>query len=542
MVFQLPANRYVPSTKRYNLIFADQLFGLPQNKIQFVAQNYVATQKIFSYQADDYRAINSNFLVVSYHLANGLNPQHHDDCPDPKNNTGSGFIGVVAPNGFVSEWNDYFLPWLSTHSIAVGSNQYEAMFQHYDTIDSTHRVWHIDPFWNMNLENPDWRTYFGDILINWLNGNENEGAFIDVSVETMVSPLYHPNQNDPTPYNFNWYISPHGPAGYTINTLNDFAAWMNNQYLNYYQYIYQRFHTGVVDYLVLPNTDQMVTGWYDPVWADGNGGGETIDGAMMENFGSYTGSDMYLTLERGMRHLTGRGKILIAQFSDTSQYERYRRVGMYMLIKNENSFLCIQPGHVNWFPEYEIDLGDQSTLPNNLDSLRISGSGSNALFKRDFADGMVLCNTSGTQMSYTPIGSNWNKVITSGGGDVDNLGMIASQSIQYVPVLGTVTINPSECVILKKLSGTSIAENRIENYTMKVYELNGQFNIEINSLENFHDEIFISDLTGRILKNIYSGNIHKGLNLFQISNQKLSAGLYFVGLKKTRTVSKVIVE
>src|SRR6188474_3112178 len=57
MVFQLPANRYVPSTKRYNLIFADQLFGLPQNKIQFVAQNYVATQKIFSYQADDYRAI-----------------------------------------------------------------------------------------------------------------------------------------------------------------------------------------------------------------------------------------------------------------------------------------------------------------------------------------------------------------------------------------------------------------------------------------------------------------------------------------------------
>src|SRR5689334_8938530 len=71
---QLPSSRYVPSTKRYNLVWADQFFGQPAGKIEFIAKNYVGTQKIFSYQANDYRAFNPNFLVISYHLAAGLNP------------------------------------------------------------------------------------------------------------------------------------------------------------------------------------------------------------------------------------------------------------------------------------------------------------------------------------------------------------------------------------------------------------------------------------------------------------------------------------
>lgn len=138
---------------------------------------------------------------------------------------------------------------------------------------------------------------------------------------------------------------------------------------------------------------------------EGNVNGETIDGAMMESFGNATGSDMYLTLSRAVKHLTGRGKILIAQFYDSTQAERYRRTGMYMLVKNENSFINILPqGGPSWFPEYEITLGDQSPVPAVIDSLRVAGSGSASLFKRDYQNGMVLCNTSGTAMNYTPGG------------------------------------------------------------------------------------------------------------------------------------------
>jgi hypothetical protein len=536
MQFILNANRIIPSTKRYNLIWADQLYGLPQNKIKFVAQNYTGTQKIFDYQANDYRLINPNFLVISYHLANGLNPQHNDDCPDPKTNTGSGYIGVVAPNGFVSEWNDYFVPSLNSNSIVPGTNRFEQMFQHYDTADMNHRVWHIDPFWNMNLENADWRTYMGDNIVSWMAGNENEGAFLDVSVETMVSPLYNPNSNNQPPNNFNWYIAPHGPAGYSINTLSDFAAWMNDQYLRYYQYLYQRFHTAVIDYLIMPNVDQMVTGWYDPFWIDGDSQGETIDGAMMENFGSYTGSDMYLSLERGLRHITGRGKILISQFSDTIEAERYRRTGMYMLIKNENSFLCIHPGSVDWYPEYEIDLGDQRTIPPVIDSLRVMGTGTASLFRRDFDYGMVLCNTSSSPFTY-PLTGNWQVVSTSGGGAVDTSGLIASENILYTSVTGLVTVNGSDCVILKNNSGTNIS-NSPDSPLIKLFYTEDAVQARINFENKFTGKIYLTDIIGKIINEIYKGEL-SGDCTFQIG--KRLAGTYLLILKGNfNRVEKVI--
>ena len=524
----LPDNRFVPSSKRFNLVWADQFFGLPAGQIEFVAKNYTGTQKIFDYQANDYRAFNPNFMVLTYHLALGLNPQHHDDCPQPHTSQGSGFIGVVAPAGFVSEWNTYFIPWLAANSIPVGSNQYEQMFQHYDALDTAHRVWHSDPYWLMNPDNNDWRTYMGEQCVSWMSGNENEGCFLDVSVETMTGGLYHPNQNDPMPVNFNWYISPHGPLGYTINTLADFANYMNARYTGYYQYLYTYFHSAQVDYLMMPNVDQMITGWYDPAWLDGTSG-ETIDGAMMESFGNATGSDMYLSLDRGLRHITGRGKILIAQFYNNTQPERYRRIGMYMLIKNENSFVNIVDGNVNWFPEYEIDLGDQSIIPANINPLRVAGSGSNSLFKRDYANGTVLCNTSSNTMNYTLSGNGWNRVVTSGGGTVNSLGQISAQNIQLVPVSGSISVNSSDCVILKNTSVTGINEplHSENNFSIAEDLVSGEITIILQNALNARCIINLVDAKGSIVKNIFSGNFSGKTELVTDLNG-LQQGVYFI--------------
>jgi hypothetical protein len=525
----LPNNRFVPSSKRYNLIWADQFFGLPAGQIEFVGKNYTGTQKNFYYQANDYRAFNPNFLVLTYHLALGLNPRHHDDCPQPHTLQGSGFIGVITPAGYVSEWLQYFTLWLAQHSISVGSSQYEQMFQHYDVLDSAHRAWHSDPYWLMNPDNNDWRNYMGDQCVNWMNGNENEGCFLDVSVETMTGGLYHPNQSDPAPYNFNWYISPHGPLGYTINTLGDFAAYMNARYTGYYQYLYTRFHTGVVDFLVMPNVDQMITAWYDPAWLDGTNG-ETIDGVMMESFGNATTSDMYLSLERGLRHITGRGKILIAQFYNNTQPERYRRTGMYMLIKNENSFVNIVDGNVNWFPEYEIDLGDQSVLPADINPLRVAGSGSSSLFKRDYASGMVLCNTSSNTMTYTLSGNGWNRVVTSGGGTVDTSGQISAQNIQLVPVSGNININASDCVILKNTSPSGIKNQTLSEGNFSVAEdlSSGEITIQIESVRTVSFVLNMVDSKGSLVKNIVSGDAAAGKTEFKTDLNNLPQGVYFI--------------
>jgi len=450
----LPDGRFVPSTKRWNLVWADQIVPgwVTPGKVEFAAKNYIGTQKIFASQAEQFRQFDTNFLILTYHLAAGLNPEHNADAPDPKSNDGEGFIGVVAPAGYVAEIPEYFRPWLAQSGIVEGSSRYEEMFQHYDVPDSLHRVWHQDPYWLMDIANADWRAYLGDVVLEWMGGNGDDGCFFDVAVEMNVS-LYNPRASNPAPRDFNWWQSPHGPVGAvgTIPDYSEFDDWMNPRYLRYFQELYRRFHTAVVDYLVIPNVDQMVTTVYDPVWLDGDDQGETIDGAMMEGFGSYRGSDMWLTLERGLRHITGRGKILIAQFGADTPEERLRRTAMYMLIRNDNSFInIINSGNVEWYPEYEIDLGDAAPLPESLESMRIAGSGSASLWRRDYEQGMVLCNTSDAPISYDPPGDGWARLVTSGGGDVNDDGTPPARSIESTPFDGAVVVGPSDGVILSR--------------------------------------------------------------------------------------------
>nr|MDA3842866.1 putative glycoside hydrolase [Candidatus Kapabacteria bacterium] len=464
MQFVLPDSRIIPSTKRYNLVWADQLrpYLLTEGKIEFAAKNYVGTQKIWADQISQFRNYNENFLCLIYHLAAGLNPNKNDDCPDPKNNSGEGHIGVVSPAGYVSEWQEHFLPWCQSNSISEGSDRFESMFQHYNTLSPETRVWHRDPYWLMNLDNADWRTYVAAACKEWMTGNTNEGCFFDVSVETSWN-YYNPSDISGDPYNFNWWETPYGLD--PIDNRNDLAIYMNDTYLDYYSTIYQAFHSATVDYLVIPNIDQMVTSVYDPYWTDGSDTqGETIDGAMIENFGGYKASDMYLTLERAVRHLTGRGKIMIAQFGADSPEERYRRTGMYMLIKNENSYInIINTGNAEWYPEYEIDLGDQSMLPENLNDLRVSGDGWRSLWKREYEHGFILCNTSDADIFYNlgdeqaaKDGKTINLVGTSGGGEVSDEGQIAEQTITYEAFNGLIKIPSSECAIFKISDETSI--------------------------------------------------------------------------------------
>lgn len=514
---KLPGNRYVPSTVQYNLVWADELTGQPAGKIRFIAQNYVASQKMAASQVADYRAYNPNFLCVIYHLSNGINPQNDSDCPLPHGTTP---ITSCTPKGWVSEWDSCLTPWLTAAGIPKGSSRFEQMFQHYTSVDPNNRVWHTDPQWTMCLENADWQTYVADVTINWMTGEQNEGCFFDVCVETMVPGLYNPAAGDPAPHNFNWYLSPYGPAGHTIATLGDFAVWMNAQYLGYWQSIYKRFHTPSVDYLIIPNVDQMTTGWYDPVWMEGSANGETIDGAMMESFGNATGSDMYLTLSRAVKHLTGRGKILIAQFYDSTQAERYRRTGMYMLVKNENSFINILPqGGPSWFPEYEINLGDQSPVPAVIDSLRVAGSGSASLFKRDYQNGMVLCNTSGTVMNYTLGGGTWNVVSTSGGGNISNSGAAAQQSITFTPVSSQVSVPASGCMILANNVAAVHAQTQMPDHETTPCLVTGKGVLTIYEAGT----AFVYDSKGvlRVQKT-------SGANQTRIDVSKLSGGVYLV--------------
>jgi len=460
LTMTLPGDRKLPSSERWNLIWADQLVPnwISDSQMVFAANHYIGTQKIFKAQASQFRTVNPNFLVVAYHLASGLNPAMNSDCPDPKDNTGTDFIGVIAPKGYISEYTEYFQPWLAAKNISESSPAFEAIFQHFDEMRKDKRVWHRDPYWLMNMDNGNWRDYLSETCLNWMKGNEDEGVFFDVAVETSAS-LYNPNTFNPAPGNFNWWENPHAPFGYpdSITTRQQFAGYMNSMYLPYFQEVYRSFHLGDTSYLVLPNVDQMITTVYDPTWLGGDANGETVDGAMIESFGHANGGDMYLTLERVVRHITGRGKILIAQSYPSSSSENARLIGMFMLVKNENSYVNIlSSSGVEWYPEYEIDLGKQTPIPSDLNALRVQGSGSSSLWRREYERGAVLCNTSSASMMYTLSGDGWSILIPSGGGDVGTDGTMQAQSIEMIPVSSSVSVAASDCVILLRDVATGL--------------------------------------------------------------------------------------
>ncbi|MBL0175755.1 MAG: hypothetical protein IPP94_10890 [Ignavibacteria bacterium] len=456
----LGGGKTLPSTQRWNLVWADQIVPswVTPGQVAFAARNFVGTQKIFRSQVPDFETLNPNWLVLSYHLATCLNPAANNDCPDPKLNSGTDFIGVVAPKGYVSEYTEYFRPWLAAKGIAENGPAFEAMFQHYDAAAPGKRVWLGDPAWLMNLEDANWRAYVTETSLDWLRGNANQGMFFDVAVETNAY-LFNPNASNPAPTNFDWWLSPHKPFGFSgdITSRSAFAPYMNQQFLRYFQHLYRQFHAGDTTYLVIPNVDQMITTVYDPVWLDGDANGETIDGAMIESFGHATGGDMYLTLERTIRHITGRGKILIAQSYPASSGDNLRLIGMFMLVKNAQSYVnFLSNSGVEWYPEYEIDLGNQSQVPSTLEALRVMGGGSSGLWMRTYEKGAVLCNTSDAPIPYTLSGSGWSRVVCNGGGDVSADGTMLPQSLSAVAVSGVQVVLPGSCVILQHAAATGI--------------------------------------------------------------------------------------
>ncbi|MCX6154630.1 MAG: putative glycoside hydrolase [Candidatus Kapabacteria bacterium] len=531
--YKLLDSKIIPSSKRWNLVWADQIVPgwVSQRQFEFSANNYIGTQKIFTSQLKQFEVLNKNFLVLTYHLAAGLNPEKNDDCPNPKNLSGTGFIGVVAPKGYISEYNEYFRPWCDSNKITENSIPFESMFQHYDDQKKANRVWHSDPAWLMNLSDTNWRAYIAITCLDWMNGNRNQGVFFDVAVETNCS-LYNPKATNPTPGNFDWWLSPHKPYAYSgeLTTRLQFTDFMNKSYRQYFQFIYKSFHTSSIDYLIIPNVDQMITTVYDPLWLDGDSIGETIDGAMIESFGRATGQDMYLTLERTIRHITGRGKILIAQSYPDQSTNRIRLIGMYMLVKNENSYINLLSGSApEWFPEYEIDLGNQTKLPVDLEVLRVKGTDWHSVWRRNYDNGMVLCNTSDQPIDYNPYGEYWRYIKTSGGGQIDSAGNMKPQKIETITFAGKITIPPSDCIILIKDTTSSVNNNF--NSDKPTIEANPNpaidfINMFCNNL-NIH-ELKLFDVYGNEINLSNISDIQDVRNQLRINISNLASGVYFI--------------
>src|SRR5581483_11532160 len=234
----------LPSTRRYVLVWKDQLIpdSYSSGQIDFVVTHYVGTQKLFKRQIDSYRVSNPNFLMLTYHLAYGLNGA---DQANPVGN-------ITAADVYGQEDTDTFTPYVAAHSITR-----ENAYQHSANPGTTaNRVSYPDPYWLMDISSTEWRSYTFDTLLQWQSfpSANATGVFLDVAFPPWYN--YSPAM---------WWAVPAGDG-----TRAGLDAWWQPRARAYFDAMRTAFAPTAQHprYLVIPNPDALVDGTDEPAFLD----------------------------------------------------------------------------------------------------------------------------------------------------------------------------------------------------------------------------------------------------------------------------------
>jgi hypothetical protein len=118
------------------------------------------------------------------------------------------------------------------------------------------------------------------------------------------------------------------------------------------------------------------------------------------------------------------GKIVIEQnyLSSTSDVQRrLYYLANYLLVKGKRTYLFyFAADTLEWYPEWEIDLGAPVAAPTNADALAWQG-----VYRRDFAKGSVLVNP-GTVVISVTLAAPMQRIDPQGGGAVPADGTVTA--------------------------------------------------------------------------------------------------------------------
>ena len=423
----------LPSTRRYVLVWKDQLAdavqGITSAQKPWIVEHYVGTQKLFKSQIDEYRKMNPDFLMLVYHLAYGLNGA------DQQNPVGN----ITGVNKWGQEDTDNFTPYVSAHSL-TRENAYE---HGTNTGYKSNRIYYPDPFWLMNIDSTEWRSYLFDTLIEWQGypTTKATGVFLDVAFHPWYN--YKPGQ---------WWAQKAGGSSHT-----DLANWWNPRATAYFKAMRAAFAKTASHprYLVIPNPDSLID--EEPKFLNES------DGVFTENWQAVKDStgNWAVSTRRLCQYVTSKGKVWIAGITakgtSLSMKERTLLIGTYLLVRNGTSYYALGLADVSWYPEYEIDLGGYvDEPPSDIEKLRVAGTGgsSGGLYARKYVSGLVLVNSSSGALSYS-LPSAMKQAVFSGGGTVDGQANMPSYSLDYtkdVPA-GKLSVPARSAVILRDPAG-----------------------------------------------------------------------------------------
>ncbi|MBN2081657.1 hypothetical protein JW859_05545 [bacterium] len=389
------ARRELPDTTSEILVFADQL--LPNNmtaaQVQWCAENLVGTQKIFDWQADEFRQYNDDFIVVGYHLGNGAGPignVHGDDWDGD------------ADWPYVDLHEDWFIH-------PAGSSQPDGRCLQQD--------------WNWYVAAPDspWQDYLAANLLQLLGEDHLDGWFVD--------SCHQPWNTDPAiwwPSGMEWYE-------YFTPKLHEMLRTVN---------LAADAHP--LQPYVIPNAGQYVTTvsdikYYGDDWA--------CDGIMIEGHArwGYDGTPNYFALSdwilqqnRILDHQThGLATILQSHIYTLDTADRLFVFGTYLLVKGDHTYInwlgddgtdWIRSDVGQWYPEFDIDDdpfpwgAPSGATPATMADLYVAAYTDNGVtcgpfYRRNYPNGFVIVNPGSAAVNYR-VPWTMQSLSVNGGGNV----------------------------------------------------------------------------------------------------------------------------
>ena len=424
---------YFPSTANGIHVIEDQLPGsLSSAMVQFVATHTDGTQKELLSQTNQFRAINPNFTVLHYQLG----------------------IGNSAYDYIIND------QWSSDFSYV---NQQESWFAHQSysgepqsaaDLASGRVLGNNNDWYQADIANPAWQQYTLNQVFQNMAATGSNAWFADSYTYGIGGAGY--DSPIPTRYQGTNAANPADwPGGITWTTqLGNWARTVENAFA-------QHNATYGTNYKFIPNLDARVTSW-EPNWYNDANGVPILDGAFLEGFGQYT--DTYnwtLSMNRGL-NLTHNDKIVIMQpypSADPSTAAGQQQVdfflGTYLLLKGDQTYLNIDyGGGVQFYPEYQLDLGTATTPPPS----DVSSDLWNGVYRRDFQNGFVLVNPGSTTHTLS-LGGTYREVQGHGGGtmtdaQIDANGNYTGGSLSYQAV-SSVTLAGGSAAIFLNPTGNS---------------------------------------------------------------------------------------
>lgn len=395
---QTRTRRPFPDTTSRIAILTDQLpGGMTDAQVRFAATHYVGTQKLTRNLSRPLRAITPGFLVLHYRLAMWQSAPHVSYITD----------GDHWSNDFpfVTMHESWF--WHNPAGRRVASNQDGKLL--------------------MNIADPGFRAYWKDSIAAQVEAGDYDGVFLDSASPALLQ--------------WEARTPPDRRLMETGVRFNRFPELGNRTWIQ----VWEEWIADIDRYLgargipLIPNVGALATSWDNADYS-------LTAGVFSEGFldPGLSASDWKRAAEQTWQ-LARQGRIVILQnyLSSNDDVERRKYLlASYLLVKGRRTYLSyFGPGGLQWYPEWDLDLGPPVSTPATLDSLRWQG-----VYRRDFAHGTVLVNPEPQAVSVR-LDPPLREVRISGGGPVGPDGAVAGR-VDTAPV-ASLRLAPKSAAILR---------------------------------------------------------------------------------------------